>query len=202
MSVGIMASARRVGTTPVFSDDFNRANNATTLGAEWLHQSGEWRISSNQALRAGSSNDNTVFLHNCGEDHWAEATMVFGSADGRFNCVNARRRSDNDQMGYLAFVSPSGGVGLVLGSTLGGYHDLVTDSSVPTTTPHTLRIEVNGWNPATIKVYHNGVLKITTTNSEMADPGFITAQHFYTGLNATDQCLVDNFRCGPLPYTP
>ena len=62
------------------SDDFNRANNEATLGANWInyHQGGTMGINSNRAAPTGSADGIKMAIHRRGmrtHNHWVEGTI-------------------------------------------------------------------------------------------------------------------------------
>lgn len=196
------------GGGTVYADNFNRAettcpaNGGTGLGPEWIAPA--WQIWGTggvawRYISAVGGEPFGVFLHDCGPDHWAEATVTWGVAEGRVAAVNVRRSADNNSDGYMAFIDPpaSGGFGssrgLILGRNVGGtYSDLAIVPQAPEN-GHTIRIEAQG---TTLRVYLDGTLKITHTDAS------VPATRHYTGVNSIPECNLDDFRCGPLPYTP
>jgi hypothetical protein len=182
----------------VFADNFDRADTTSTgaggagLGSGWSGQG--WAIQANQAAKTGGD-DYITFQSDCGPDHWAECVVVAGPGIGKYCVLDARRPAGNVQTAYMVFVAP-GEATMTIGRSIGGgYADLIKAGSVPVNTDGAkLRIECEG---TTIRGFYNDVLTATATDSNLSG-----STNRYVGLNATDGSIVDNYRCGPLPYTP
>lgn len=188
------------GGGTVFSDNFNRPDCFTVsdgdigLGTEWTGDV-SWGIETNAAKRGSGSDDNATFAHDCGPDHWAELSVIAGSgAIGGYAIVNARRPADNGNSGYLVFIEPHGNT-LTMGKVVAGTYSVVTQWTIADHNDgHALRIECQG---STLRGYVDGVLVGTTADSSLSG----STLH-YTGMTGSVGAKVDNFRCGPLPYTP
>jgi hypothetical protein len=185
----------------VFQDSFDRANTTSVevggvgLGAEW--EGGAWEIASNSAHKTGSL-DFAVFKHDVGSpDMWVEADITpnayGGGAAGGFGCINLRDAGSNADNGYLGFWAPDGR--WVIGSVIGGYHDIqsVSSGGIPTFPLH-LRLEAQG---TALRLYNQDSLVASVTSTERT----ASAAHQYCGLNAGVEVSVHNYRCGALPYS-
>lgn len=170
-----------------WGDNFNRANG--NLGAAWTHST--WVVASNQATKS-SGNDYATFLQDVGSaDMWVEADVT---PNAGFGVINLRHPSGTDQAtAYLGFWDPAGH--FTIGKSLSGAYQDVNNpggtTDVPTA-PFKLRLEAQG---TTLRLYVNGTLKMSGT-----DTSITTGR--WAGLNAGTGPTFDNFRCGPLPYTP
>lgn len=183
--LGIVASSRRGGVL-VISDDFNRADGS--LGANWTTVSGSPSIVSNAA--ANGSNANSVARHNTelpSADHYAQADATnpgTGYDEGvlvRFSasamtCYMGRYSSGTGAWEIHKWVA---GTATLLGS--------LTEAAPAS--PWTLRLEAQG---TALRLYGNGVLKVSLTDSSVA--GNLQAGF---RLNATSN-TADNFQAGTL----
>jgi hypothetical protein len=179
-----------------FFDDFDRANTTDLdaggagLGPIWSTSGRSWQIDSNHAHRSGG-NDFTATNYDLGtSDHWVEAVVVpnaYGGGVGGYGCLDIRTLPSLPGC-ILGFWAPDGR--WVIGSTVGGYHDITSISSGAVTFPLLLRLEGEG---SALRLYSNNVLVLSTTSSDAIG-------NTYTGMNAGGEPSFDNYRCGPLPY--
>jgi hypothetical protein len=207
---GVIAATEATDTTSivgtftaassVFADNFNRADTGS-LGAEWQHDAGAYRIVSNQAERTNTGGDFAVFNHDVGSpDMWAE--MVAIDCWNNYSLLDARTSPAGRGVNlYGVFFVPSGTalpttlvpkIGKIAG---GGYSDVATGTAVTVTANPKLRIEVQG---TAIRFYHNDVLILSGTDSSITTGN-------YAGMNnaqASPTAHNDSFRCGALPYSP
>lgn len=80
----LLLSGVMFGQTPIASDNFDRADSSTTLGANWSKISGTWGISGNQAYVPANTNANYTVAWWSGAgtfsaDHCSEATIAAGA---------------------------------------------------------------------------------------------------------------------------
>lgn len=173
----------------VYADDFNRADGDP--GANWLH-SGNYVISTNRLSRGTGGSDYAVANFDCGSpDHWVEADAV--TAIGLYTVINARTSpSDRGLNTYIAYLDPFTEVAWI-GKVVGGGFSTITSAATGfKADPNKIRLECEG---TALRFYFNGTLVVSTT-----DPSLTSGN--YCGTNANENALYDNFRCGPLPYTP
>jgi hypothetical protein len=195
-----MASVLYTGRPTVFSDNFDRVNTVQAgdgnsgqgLGPEWWAPS--WEINSNVAHKTGG-NDFACFNHDLGTpNHWVEADITpnayGGGGAGGFGCLDVRTGPTLPSC-LLGFWAPD--QRWVIGSTVGGYHDLASASSggIPTFPLH-LRFEAEG---TSLRLYNNDTLVLSHTNADTA------LTNTYVGMNAGSEVAVNNYRCGTLPYS-
>jgi len=197
------AGGELAATTFPLTDNFTRANTTATsaggagLGDNWVGDS--YVINSNTAARTTSGNDDARFMYDLGsDDHWVEATIT--GQDTYFTCLNVRGKDTalggaTFQNMYLAFIGPGNNT-LEIGKVVNGSYATVTTAAAGGRNGKQ-RLQISG---STISFYLNDVLVTSTTDTS------ITAGH-YVGLNTGPPSTLglvtyDNFRCGPLPYTP
>lgn len=181
----------------VFADNFNRADGG--LGSEWTkHTGADPAIVGNKvsATYSGTAEMTASFNHALAADQWAEAdvTTTVTATDSGIMVPVARVSSDGQSL-YYPWINPAGPAVALWRRVSGGYAN-VYGSEVPIASKNCkLRIEAQG---TTLRVYVDGVLKITATDSNLATGKAGIWQY----LNATGTITLDNFRCGELPYTP
>lgn len=193
----------------VFTDSFNRwdvnkydgGTGDMSLGPNWAGAdpsgsgTGAWGIVSNVAGKQ-AGNDYMTALDDTGSlNHWAEFVVAgYGTFD--YIVVNARRPANGAVLdGYLLFLPPDNS-GLTIGKSIGGgYSDVHKVPYPAVSNSYLIRIECEG---NTIRSYLNDYLMDTQTDSDV--DGIVRGGR-YCGINANGG-NIDNFRCGPLPYTP
>lgn len=182
--IGFRVKPTISGGGTVFTDDFNRADGP--LGTGWTHNT--WQVISNQAARDNNDDFATFKTDTTSSDMWVEAQVIPNSG---FGVINLRHATGTDTgNAYLGFWDPSGlwAIGKV---NSGGYSGLASTSAPGGISSVKLRLEAQG---TTLRLYADDVLVLTTTDSDHTG-------HF-AGLNAGNGPVFDNFRCGPLPWTP
>lgn len=190
-----MASAV-IASGIVYSDNFDRANTtAPGLGAAWNDYSSGFYISSNKATK-NSGDHYAQFLQNLGSpDHWVEADVSgIGGGGGNYVVINARNALGSTANLYDAFIDPSGVP--TIGKNVGGSFSTVATGSNVGTADCKLRLECQG---TAVRLYRNGTLVASGTDSSVTTGNYCGVNAF-AGSGGT--AIYDNFRCGPLPYTP
>ena len=178
----------------VLRDNFNRADGG--LGAPWTVRSGQLAIESNRVIIPTDNLD---------------SMSQFVSLSFLQGFVEADVRQDNGYLGITAAITtpfrrdvsivfyPDGTVHLEeqpggnnLGPAWSGY-------IAGTTVTARLEWEINPGVSADYRVYIDGVLRVsgTTTAHTASTYGVGCGGYRLSGLTT-----IDNFRCGPLPYTP
>ena len=186
-----------------YTDNFNRADGA--LGSGWL-DNGAFAIASNRLTRQpGGGSDHATFTQDVGSsDMFVEADLYTGGAaqaggDNGYVCIQARNDGGVGQNAYLGFYNPTGDGGFAstwqIGKVQGGgYSDVAVADATGVGYPpqgSKLRLEVEG---STIRLYLDGALKVTTTDTSITTGN-------YAGVNTNYVSPVtgyDNFRVGLL----
>jgi hypothetical protein len=185
-----------VAAAPVYGDDFNRADTTYGLGPNWILPgvTGDgYQIFENKCHRRVTAEDYAVFDVDLGTpDHWVEADI--SGAGGEFVVINARGINTPGQNAYLGFLSPGVSEAVIGKVVAGSYSPVNICTGVSHGPAHKLRLEVEGSN---LRLYLDDVLVCSDTDTDLTTGN-------YTGINsnASQSCIYDNFRCGPLPYTP
>jgi hypothetical protein len=178
----------------VYGDRFNRANGAP--GGNWNVFGGSPVINGNKLVPPAGGSDLNWATAMSSLDHWIEAdvTLVGNSAD--YLVLHARCNAANvDGDCVMGFINPSSN-SYVIGQNVGGsYSDINTAAGPGITGTFKLRLEVEGNN---YRLYDNGVLKVSGTNTSHTTGSYVGFNNNSTSTTAS----FDNFRCGPLPYTP
>jgi hypothetical protein len=147
------------------TDNFDRADGS--IGAGWTVDNGSWNIVSNVA------ESGTVTITNRaryatqldGIDHYVEATLG-GKASGNHGGITARQASSTATYYYFYYNISNNATGFVLQRINGGTaSNLAIYSAVGITGAQTLRMEISGTNPVTIRVYRGEVLLGTVADS-------------------------------------
>lgn len=156
-----------------FTDNFDRADNATSLGANWTTHAGTWGILTNQADSKGGSGNEARYSAGAsdGGDHYTEA-RVYDTNVG----VSARHRDTGGRY-YLAW---RGANAIELLRSDDGTFASLGSFTVALTAGDVIRIEAAG---STIKVFYNGVERISATDTNY--PG-TDAFRRYGGMRAFD----------------
>jgi hypothetical protein len=181
----------------VYSDNFNRADTTppesagTGLGAGWLATS--WRIASNQATRTGG-NDFAIFQQDIGTlDMWCEADVTPNGGYGVLNLRNEVSLANN----YEAFWDVANNRYEIGISITGPGYTTIATGGAGANVAHKLRFEAQG---TALRLYVDGVLTVSGTNGVLNSVD--SPNNRYAGMNASVGPTFDNYRCGPLPYTP
>ena len=187
----------KVATVVGYSDNFNRPDsvrygggvNGYGLGSAW--QNDTFQIVSQKARKQEGNDFARCGFSAVSTDHWAEADV---SAIGQdYTVVHARASGTPGQHCYMAVIAPYGAI--YLGKNVDNLYSDIS-SQGPNIAPSgsgRLRIEVEG---VAQRVYWNDTLVNSATDASHAT-GTLTGMNV-SGINTQ----YDNFRCGPLPYTP
>lgn len=186
------------GTEHSYLDDFNRA----TLGNNWMQASGAgvlpFVIDSNEIA---AINQNTRLMT------WVRCL-------GSPNMYSQIDVTNN--LGYWAYATVRNGAyqtPITNGCYMGGWStisarweinngntNLATVSSPTPTPPYTIRLEsqTNGSGNVDLRLYHNGTLRLSVTDSAVGKRLLDCNAGVYLRGNTGTEARADNFRCGTL----
>lgn len=179
-------------TTPVYADDFNRADGAG-WGSNWQAVSGTWAISSNRGVETGAVNGASLWAIPASTNQYAQSTVTTSTSGEIYPAIICSNGAwDN---GYELFVLPG----------VEGYMEIqrnrvnVTSGSSKWT--HGARVFKLQKIGAVIKAYVDGVEALSYTDSTP-----LTGTRFGVGIpfDPGPGANWDNFRGGdvsPLIYT-
>jgi hypothetical protein len=197
--------------TQIVTDDFNRADDSTGLGANWTIRnagSGDvgWKVLSNKAQASALVGEGIGWYSGAGwtggNDQYAEAAITaLESGKDIAPVCRASGAAISSANGYLYDINDADAA-VALGSSIstglykqvaGGFTQLGTSTSVTISANDVIRVECNG---TTIRGLVNGVAKITQTDSSLAsgNPGL------YVGSGSTSTW--DNFAAGTSAAAP
>lgn len=138
-----------------FSDDFNRANNASTLGTSWTALKGTWGINNNEAYISAShpSFDQFAVVDANTVDGFVQAT----AGTGVTNFIGLVFRV-SDTSNFWEMVGQVGGAWQLYKMVAGVYSSVLTSGGNPVSSGDVVRVEMSG-SAITGKV--NGVTVLT-----------------------------------------
>lgn len=176
---------------PVFTDDYNRANNAVGLGTGWADAlgGGELGINSNQAY-----NSTTDFSHasyataSLNADQYVTISLAAlgASGTGRFVRLILRRVDSNDM--YFATVDCTGGNALNIYLMAAGVETLLTSTTSTVAGSDEYVFEALG---SSLFLYKNGSQILSTSDATHAGGNA-------GAWIARNTPRIDNFECGNL----
>ena len=183
--LGVLGSARYMTAAPPISDDFNRADGP--LGAAWTVISGAVSIASQAANNGPNTNSvarhNTVIL----ADHFAQARATPSGGSG--DPAVLVRFSASDMTCYMGRYSTGSGAWEIHRYVAGAATRIgFTVDSTPAS-PWLIRLEAQG---STLRLYGDGVLKVTVTDSTITGNTQVGLR-----LNAFNN-TIDDFTAGPI----
>lgn len=169
----LMADNAPAGPPPVtyfpVSDDFNRPDDATTLGisssgAVWVAVAGTWGISANQACFVSGAGTGRIAVIETGHSDVAMQVDVVTGAGSHWPGLTFRLK---DAANWVAVRNttndgvPSNGL-IVIMTSIAGTTATVTSAAAPAglVFPYTMRAELSG---STVTVKINGAVVLTAT---------------------------------------
>lgn len=158
------------------SDDFNRADSASTLGAAWqAGTSTTWGITSNTAYQpsASTTNINAFYLTPLSDDdHYSQAVISgFGSGEGPWGCC-VRRHATTATVSYY-YAGPRRLAAWRKMKAVTGTATQLSDDATTNSSPVTCKVDING---SSLRSYRDGV-EVGTAVTDTS----LTA-NLYTGL--------------------
>ena len=189
--LGLGGTAAGVGL-PV-SDDFNRADNASSLGTAtsghvWTALGGTWGISSNKAHISNATGLKPAYVECGAADVSVQATLNKTDASNNLNRIGiAFRISDASNFLYAYYLTSTG---LRLFKLVAGVNTQIGTATVTGTNNDVLKVVTSGDQ---IEVYQNGVLKIgpiTETHNQTATKHGL---FFEVGGSSFTLCRWDDF---------
>ena len=174
----------------LYSDDFNRADGAP--GSDWtLMSSGNYAITSNQLVKQAGGSDYIIWAGGAlpSPDHYIQAKVYNSSVEYNVLCA---RSAGGESSCYQGFWSV-GGAFWQISRSVGGASTLVGSSATESAPADgtVVRLEVEGTE---IRLYANGVLKASGTNTEITTGTAVGFAGTHIGTGTT----FDDFEAGEL----
>lgn len=185
-AVQIVTYTKNTTSTAIVSDDFNRANNTSSLGVAttgqtWANYLVTLGINNNQAYNTGAGGNGEAVVESGVSNASVEADFIYGSASPYVGIVTRYIDSNN------TIVARMNSTGLALFKFINGTATQLgtTHSLTPVTgTTYNIKVITNG---SDISVYLGGVLVITATDSYNST----VTKH---GFRLSMDCKADNFK--------
>lgn len=152
----------------MFSDNFNRSDN-DSLGSNWHERDGDWDILSNR-LRYATNGGQFICLVTSGNITASDYKVSAKLWRSNFNEGVLGRWTQNEAtFNYDAYLAlQGGGSDLALYRSVNGSFTLLGTTTSAWTEGDTIMLSMQG---TTIKFYHNGVEKISVTDSNVTSQG-------------------------------
>lgn len=161
--LALIAARAAASSGPAFSDDFNRADSATTLGSPWtVDKSGTWGISSGQAYCVAVSDSSATVDIGASAGYTVGATFAYVDSN-RFPAIVFRYVDDNNF--YYAQLATSF---LLRRMVNGANANLLTLDRITAGT--VVSVDVTEGTGTEMAVYYNGVLQDTYTDTTAGRP--------------------------------
>lgn len=163
IGIGIAIGLGGKASLPLFQDSFTRADNAVTLGTDWLTSQGTYGIQSNRAYNVTDANGDMAYTMlsrpnyklTCNISGHISSATNFRVPVVMFNYID----KDN-----LMFVRPRGGL-LELYKIIAGAATLITSPAVSTPDNTELPISVEVRNNNITSTYNGLTLNYTNTDA-------------------------------------
>lgn len=194
---GIIEEVPRVppSATQLYTDDFNRANNAS-LGANWTETNGTWEILSNQLRVSGATKTSWDARHEQvldTSDHYAQAVVVTTSGTDMWPGV-ATRFAAAARTYYASRYNRNAARWEIVKVVAGVITSLGTFSEAMPAFPYTIRCEAEG---STIRCKHGATQKISLTDTSITT-GVRGGVNANQNASTTQTADFDDFETGDL----
>lgn len=184
----IEAAAHFAPGQSLFSDNFDRADSATTLGAAWTPATGTWGIASNLAYDVNHTDGQVVLTTSAmAVANYTVTAKIPTVSSGESPGIIARATDATHC--YLLHVQ-SGGSTLALFVVNPGFTGIYTSPSGNFAPGDTIGIQCLG---SAISVLHNGGTLTTITDATFAGPGKVGLRYGMSGAT-TFTARWDNFK--------
>jgi pectate lyase C len=192
-----LAAIYPASAATIFSDNFDDGN-----ANGWSTQNGSWSVSQdngNYSYYQSSSNEGRAWAGNASWTNYSvEADVKIVNFNGSNRAYVAGRWKDANNF-YAASLYNSSGGKLEIRKKVNGSTSTLTSKAFPLTTNkwYKVKLEMNG---STIRMYVDGVLQLTATNSDLSS-GMIGLVG-YKAATRYDNIVVSDFGGGGSTPTP
>lgn len=154
------------------TDDFNRADNAASIGANWTVQVDGFRILSNETLAINGASRQFVFWNAdaFGDDQYSQFVIKNDGSGVAGPSVRASATTPNENC-YYVFARDSSQGDTHIFKRVAGSDTSLASASLAWAVNDVIKLGVEGVNPGTLTVYKNGVATALTTTDSDLDSG-------------------------------